>query len=207
MRYLEFRNQFHKFQAFSLHDIQKYDAAFDSRRLVEWQAKGYVRRIINRWYRLTEVPLSEQSLFRIANRIYAPSYVSLQSALGYYSMIPEAVFEVRSISTRKTQTFLTEYGQFAFRNIKPSAFFGYQILRIGEEPLLIAEPEKALLDLCYLSPQLDSTAAFEALRLTFPERFAVDKFWFYAKAMQNKALITRLKYLKPLLPHAHIKSN
>ncbi|HEC61359.1 MAG TPA: hypothetical protein ENI27_03800 [bacterium] len=81
MNYITFRNTLRKFPVFSLIDARAVDPGFDRRRLNEWQAKGYIRKIINRHYLFTDIDIDENRLFEIAGRIYKPSYISLRTVL------------------------------------------------------------------------------------------------------------------------------
>jgi predicted transcriptional regulator of viral defense system len=72
---------------------------------VEWQARGYLQRIVNRWYRFTEVPADEALLRFTATRIYQPAYLSLETALSYHGLIPEGVYTLICVSPRKTQEY------------------------------------------------------------------------------------------------------
>ncbi|RYF66920.1 MAG: hypothetical protein EOO39_22185 [Cytophagaceae bacterium] len=168
MNYLSFHNQFASQDVVSTNEIQKAFPQFDTRRLVEWQQKGYIERLANRWYRFRKPIVDEQMLWWAANRIYQPSYVSLETALSHYGLIPEGVFSITSVSTRKTQTLTTPLGTFTYRSIKPALYFGYDILRWQDRPVLMANVEKVLLDVCYLRPELQSEADFDALRLNVP---------------------------------------
>lgn len=105
--------------------------------------------------------------FTIGNRLVSPSYVSLQSALEYYNLIPEAVPQVTSITSRyRTQKFDTPLGLFAFHHIKSQLFFGFSLEQVDTDQFVyLARPEKALLDLIYLTKQGHSPAFLEALRL------------------------------------------
>ncbi|MGI4871814.1 MAG: type IV toxin-antitoxin system AbiEi family antitoxin domain-containing protein [Janthinobacterium lividum] len=137
---------------------------FDTRRLVEWQERGYLQRVVNRWYRFTEALVDEPLLWWTANRIYQPSYLSLETALSYHGLIPEGVYTLTSVSTRKTQTYATPLGEFSYQRLKPALYFGYEVLRPAGRPVLMANLEKALLDYCYLHPHLATAADFMALR-------------------------------------------
>lgn len=86
----------------------------------------------------------------LANQIYTPSYLSFHWALGYYGLIPEMVFMFTSATTRVPRLFKNEFGSFQYRHIKPDYFAGYQSLEIGLQKVLIAVPEKALLDLWHI---------------------------------------------------------
>lgn len=68
---------------------------------------------------------------RISNCLYRPSYISLESALSHYNFIPEGVYTIQNISTRKTILYETPIGSFQYRNIKPGVFFGYHVIRIN----------------------------------------------------------------------------
>lgn len=87
--------------------------------------------------------------FLIANKIYSPSYVSLDTALSFYSLIPETVYSVISVTTKKTNRFLVGNKEFVYHKIKTSAFLGYKLTRVDGEKVYLATPEKAVADLVY----------------------------------------------------------
>jgi len=206
LTYFDFRNALIDFKVFSIGDAKKLFPGFDSKRLVEWQKKNYLRKLINKWYLFTEIPVDEILLFRISNCLYRPSYVSLESALSYYSLIPEAVYSQQAITTRKTTTYETPVGSFNYRSIKPELFFGYEILHKDKLPVMIAEAEKALLDYLYLTASLKTIKDIEALRFNYAEmqsRVDWKKLEKYALVFGSKTLDKRIKDLKKLLPHAN----
>jgi predicted transcriptional regulator of viral defense system len=82
MRYLELKESLKDFTVFSLADIRQTDSFFHRRRLNEWQEKGYIKKLIRGFYIFSDLELNENVLFEIANRIYAPSYISLEIALS-----------------------------------------------------------------------------------------------------------------------------
>ncbi len=84
----------------------------------------------------------------IANHLYAPSYVSMSSALRYYGLIPEAVYTVQSVTAKASRHFDTPLGRFEYTS-QPRATFaiGATLAREGDYAFLIATPEKALCDL------------------------------------------------------------
>ena len=92
---------------------------------------------------------NKPSQFFMANKIYQPSYISFESALSYYGLIPETVYSVTSASPKATREFSMQNYHFVFRRIKKEAFAGYVPAEIGGETILIAEPEKALADYYY----------------------------------------------------------
>jgi predicted transcriptional regulator of viral defense system len=94
------------------------------------------------------------------------SYVSLQSALAYFGMIPEYVPVTTSVTTRRPYHWETPLGIFTFRHIQVDFFIGYRLEDIGEgQQAFIASPEKALLDLIYLESGGDTLDYLTELRL------------------------------------------
>jgi hypothetical protein len=84
----------------------------------------------------------------LANLIYGPSCVSLDSALQHYGLIPEDVMAVTSVTTGRSRSFDTPVGRFTYRQI-PLAAFRIGMDRVEETPgkaVLIATAEKALAD-------------------------------------------------------------
>lgn len=87
----------------------------------------------------------------IANLLVVPSYVSLERALAFHGLIPEAVPVVQSVTRARPAVFENPAGTFQYRHVKQDWFFGYRETELGSGTALIAVPEKALLDLVYLS--------------------------------------------------------
>lgn len=104
--------------------------------------------------------------FLIANRMVRGSYVSCQSALAYYSLIPEYVPTVTSVTTGRPARWETPFGIFEFYHLKSDLLRGYRQVEVAEgRKAFIAAPEKALLDLIYLHPGADSPMYLRELRL------------------------------------------
>lgn len=94
--------------------------------------------------------ISEQSpnTFLLANQIYGPSYVSMDSALSFHGSIPERVFQITSVSTRTSKQFNTAMGRFDYLQVKPS-YFSFGIGNYGNPTsgyFMMASPVKALWD-------------------------------------------------------------
>ncbi len=119
--------------------------------LSKWAKSGKLIELRKGYYLLPKKIKKYPPHFYIANTIYFPSYISLQSALSFYGLIPEAVYSITSVSTRKTYEIKNKLGNFIYRQIKKELFFGYKLHKINDFPVLIAEPEKAIIDLIYLS--------------------------------------------------------
>lgn len=107
---------------------------------------GLFLKLRNGYYVLKD---SHPSLYSIANKLYQPSYISLETALSYHHLIPETVYGITSVTTKPTREFQTPCGAFSYQRIKQSVFTGYHPLEIEGELVLFAEPEKALADHLY----------------------------------------------------------
>lgn len=114
--------------------------------------------------------------FLVANRLVPGSYVSLESALAYYEMIPEHVAAITSVTARGSGVWSTPVGSMIYRHIQPAYILGYERLEVATgQAAFIAQPEKALLDLAYLRPGGDEPAYLASLRLQNLERLDVSR--------------------------------
>lgn len=112
--------------------------------------------------------------FLVANHLQRASYVSLQSALAFYGLIPETVNITISVTAGRPERLETPLGIFEFRHIKTTLLFGYQMIDLGGQNALMATPEKALLDLVYLHPGGESLDYLHGLRLQNLDRLDPD---------------------------------
>ena len=195
VNYLEFRNELRHFLVFSTKDILKCYPMFDSRRLVEWQEKGYLKKIINRWYYFTDTTINEEFLYLIANSIYSPSYISFETALSYYQLIPEAVYTITSATSLKTNEFNTITGTFSYRHLKPPLLFGYRLIETENYRMKIAEIEKTILDYFYINEKINTEEAFVGMRVNreaLMSQLNIRKMNAYLKLYANKTLETRV---------------
>jgi hypothetical protein len=101
----------------------------------------------------------------IANHLQRASYVSMQSALAFYNLIPDTVNTTVSVTTGRPEYLSTPLGDFEFRHVKPGLFKGYQMTDLGDQQAFVATPEKALLDLVYLQPDGETPEYLQELRL------------------------------------------
>ncbi len=198
MSFLEFQKAFSDYPAISIQEIRKASPGFNPRNLTNWQARGLVKKIRNGWYALAGQRLSQPLLFAIANQVYTPSYVSLESALSWHGFIPEGVFTVTSVSSRKTQTFDGQLGKFTYQALQPMQMTGFRLLEAEGWRFKMAEPEKALLDFLHLHPVYDSPEAIAGLRLN---PFTINelneaKLEDYLALFHNKSLEKRLKLVR-----------
>ena len=121
--------------------------------LSRWMAKGVIISLRRGFYRLAD-PFARLPLVpaELSGLIYRPSYLSGVWALSYYDLIPERVVELTAVTTRAPHQFQNPVGSFTYRHLKQAAFFGYEQKSFGGRPILVAAPEKALLDHWHLAP-------------------------------------------------------
>ncbi len=205
MRYFDLREQLKDCVVFSVNDIRNIEPDFDLRRLSEWVAKGLIKRIRRGFYVFADISLEDETLFIIANKIYQPSYISYETALSSYGIIPEAVFGVTSATTLKTQDFNTSAGHFIYRRIKPELFFGYYPEQFRGGVYKKAYLEKAILDHLYSRPDIGDQTQFRETRFkTEPAKALIKekRFREYAQRFNNQALFKRAQNFINYLDHA-----
>lgn len=118
----------------------------------------------------------------IANHIYGPSYVSMESALRYYGLIPESVYAVKSMTTKRSRSFENTIGRFDYTICEPNYYsIGINLESNDKCSYLMASPEKALCDLIAYTPKLrprfvKSLRVFleEDLRLNMEQFYKMD---------------------------------
>jgi predicted transcriptional regulator of viral defense system len=137
--------------------------------------------------------------FLVANRMILASYVSLQSALAYYSMIPEYVPVTTSVTTGRPSHWKTSIGIFNFRHIQVDFFYSYQLVDLGEkQQAFIATPEKALLDLVYLESGGDSLDYLAELRLENLNRLNLQSLERLARRINKPKLMRAAESIREL---------
>lgn len=112
--------------------------------------KGLLMRLKRGLYARTETlgHLDQIDLFRIANVLQVPSYISLMTALSYYGITtqPQRRF-FESISVKRTKTFEAGEISFHYSKIRPDLYRDF----VKRDGVFIALPEKAVLDSLYLA--------------------------------------------------------
>jgi len=117
---------------------------------------------------------TEQNGISAANVIYQPSYLSERWTLGWYGIIPEKVVSFTSVTPRPTRRFVNGFGTYLYRTVSQQLFTGYLQREIMGVSVLMAEPEKALLDCWYLEPGEWSAPRMESMRFN-PENILPDR--------------------------------
>lgn len=148
-----------------------------SRQLSRWTKTGRLYQLRRGMYALAP-PFQKikPHPFVVANRLVLGSYVSCQSALAHYGLIPEYVPVVVSVTTARPGHWKTPLGVFEYRHIKTELLRGYRQVDLGGgQRAFLAVPEKALLDLIYLQPGADSPDYLRELRLQNLDQLDLDQ--------------------------------
>lgn len=140
---------------FSFNDLKQLFSTGNTKSLKQtiykWRNGGKIIRLKGGLYELVYPKRSDIPDLYIANRMYQPSYVSLETVLSMHSIIPEIAMQTTSITTKTTRTYNNTYGSFIYRTVKREYFTGYYIDSNRDFSILIAEPEKAIVDYLYLN--------------------------------------------------------
>jgi predicted transcriptional regulator of viral defense system len=109
-----------------------------------------------------------------ANRMIVPSYVSLETALYLYQMIPEHVVETRSVTIKRSRLVENALGRFRYFQVRRD-YFSLGIVSLGadEGSFLIASPAKALCDLVILTRNL-RIQSLRAMRAFIEDDMRID---------------------------------
>lgn len=203
MKFRDFYSSFRELPLFNLNDIRKVSPGFHSVQLNDWRSRGYIERFAGRYYFFADRLMDEGLLYMMTNKIYEPSYISLESALERYHIIPESVLGVTSISSRKTRHFQSKWGTLSYQSIKPILMFGYEVIEASEQvKYKMAVVEKAVLDYLYLNSQVKSKEDFESLRWNrnqLSEQMDNQRFNYYLKIFNSKMLALRCRKLQEFL--------
>lgn len=200
MNFLSFRNLLYPQGCFNINQVLLWEKDFDRNNLTRWCRKGLLVKLRNEYYAFPEYRQVPGFSRYVANRIYSPSYISLHSALSFYGIIPEEVVQLTSVTTLKTARFENDFGSFHYQNVKASLYFGYDIKMLSYgRGVLMATPEKALLDLLYLNPYYTTEQDMEELRLDedyLANELDAGRLAEYATRIGSRTLDKRLSCLK-----------
>jgi len=184
----------HKMYVFTLRDINNLfpdeKVKTIKNNLIRWISKGYFVRLKRNLYELVEQPELKIPDLYIANRLYEPSYVSLETALSVYSIIPDIAAGVTSVTTRPTRTFKNKYGLFFYRTCQRRAFVGYRLTLYEGFKVYIADKEKALVDFLYYRLRTGSSLNFDEERFNkkILREIEWEKAFYYAQLFNFKTV-------------------
>lgn len=156
MKYEEFRKKYQGWPVIPSAVVVREDQSeyqVTRNQLSRWVKKGSLISLRKGMYAFPpEEAAAAPEIFYIANRLYEPSYISLEYALSLYELIPEYVPVVTSVTTRKTMSFKNAAGHFTYQHVVPRAFRGFRQEKLDHDrQVFLAEPEKAVLDFLYLN--------------------------------------------------------
>jgi len=141
-------------------------------------------------YRKVDLPLEH-----VANRLVYPSYVSMESALAWYDLIPEAVSVVTSVTTARPRVLENVLGTFRYRHIRRGLFWGFESENLQGQECVIALPEKAILDLFYFRSGVATAEEIQEMRFQNLDRLDEKRLLALACRTGVKKLITGARLL------------
>lgn len=149
---------------------------------------GLFLKLRNGFYMIAD---SNPSIYFVGNKLYEPSYISLNTALSYYGIIPEVVYAITSITTKAFREFNTPKGNFIYQRIKKEAFTGYSLKQIDKEKVFFAEPEKALADYLYFV-DLKRVSLNDRLKL---KNIKKDELIIFVKLFKRKSMLKLIDHI------------
>ena len=146
----------------------------------------------------------------IANHLYGPSYISLDTALSYWGLIPERVYEISSVTINTSKMYKTAVGRFSYKNM-PLPYYSFGIKQVQltkKQTVLMASMEKALCDKIIATSGVLLRSVKQTLELLI-EDFRIDENFlrkleittissWLKDAPKENSLITLVKALKGL---------
>jgi len=190
MKLYELQEKLSQLKYFTPLDVKRFANLSDnSLRKIIWRytKKGIFVKLRNNLYMFKNNRMP--SLWLMANKIYCPSYISFETALSYYGIIPETVYTVISATSKVTRNFSALNNEFVYKKIKIEAFTGYGAIKLDDETVLVAEPEKSLADYLYFV-HLKKSSLNERLRTKKINR---NSFYEYVKLFHNESFYKWVK--------------
>lgn len=164
--------------------------------------KGIIKSLKQGVYLLNEeLSLRPYSKEILANLIYGPSYISLETALSYYGFIPERVTTTTSICLGRGKSFSTPVGEFEYHHMKDSLYpMGVQLREIFPDAFCqYATPEKALLDFLYIK---ETKGSFKHQKDYYD--YILDSYRLDLNAIESKISLKKVQKLAELYPFQHL---
>ena len=197
MRFSDFKKKIQNYPFFRSTLLSNIENPPDTLRVQvsHWSKKGLLIPLKRGMYTLNDYDRRQPfSLFFLANQLYSPSYISLESALSHYGFIPEGVFGITSVSTKKTQRFTNLMGNFTYSHIRPYLYRDFiEITDEYDTAYYIASPERALVDFFYFrsinQQSLDLDYFDDSIRLQNLENIDIDKVIDIARSFKSQQLM------------------
>lgn len=158
----------------------------------------------------TKLDIATPEPLLIANHLYGPSYISLDTALSHWGLIPERVYEISSVTTKNSKLYKTAVGRFSYKNM-PLPYYSFGIKQVQltkKQTVLMASMEKALCDKIIATSGVLLRSVKQTLELLI-EDFRIDENYlrkleiktinsWLKDAPKENSLITLIKALKSL---------
>ncbi len=205
MKFFDFEKKMREYPVFSSTELRTI--FLDEKNILVqvafWRKRGYIKNIKKGLYVLASATNKIDPVV-LAEKIYKPSYVSLEYALNYYGIIPDIPGTYTSVTTRKTQSFTNSFGTYSYRKMKESFFVGYRIMQENGLKYSIATPEKALMDYLYLNKNrlVAKFDFWEQLRIDEEFRFNKKDIKFYKVLFADKKVSLLVDNLLKYQEHA-----
>ena len=150
------------------YDIRNAFGQLDRVQLSRWEKRGLLVRVRRGQYILA-AKQDQVDVELLVNEI-KNCYISLEYALNYYNLIPEVPRKITAVTTARSETVETPFGDFVYKKIKPVLFTGYVLKdsKVEGRQIKIASLTKSVFDVVYFG-SFGAVPDFEKLRLNFEE--------------------------------------
>ncbi|MFH1244083.1 MAG: hypothetical protein V1487_00705 [bacterium] len=155
------------------------------KKIARLEQKQIIKKLIKGKYQFL---LTKTTDFYLANFLYSPSYISLESALSLHSIITGFTYQITSLTPKPTKTIGIDNRQYKYTHITPNLFWGYE----KRENFLLADPEKALLDYIYLATKGLRNPVFDEMDLTMLNQQKLEQ---YAQKFHNQSMVKIIQKL------------
>ncbi len=136
----------------------------------------------------------------VGSALVSPYYFAYATANHHYGFTPQIPATVYLATIHAHRAVHREDSTYRFVALSPAKFFGFQSVRVLTTEVMMAEPEKAIVDsldkMHYVGGIVEVAAILRAAR----GKVSWEKVGDYALRMRNRALIQRLGYLVDTLP-------
>jgi predicted transcriptional regulator of viral defense system len=162
----------------------RYDKTSAHSRIQILSKNGWLLRIKQGLYFVNDSifgPLQENlPLITISHCLFEDSYVSIAHALQYHELVDKNPEVVSAINVHVSKKFEFQSYTFKITKVKPDIYFGYHTISQQKRTVLIAEPEKALLDYLYVDINFTTPKVFLEPIIKHPETINIEKLQEYA---------------------------
>lgn len=171
------------------------------KKIAQLRKIGYVKTMKNGLYVsavYADKEFGESYMQFMANILRSPSYISIEYVMAREGLIPESVYWVTSITIKSSRKYSNFLGNYLYRNIKNSLFFGFKEKNWNNNSIYIASKAKAVFDYFYLKSTYNSRADVYDARINW-DNFSEDdvsEFEKYVKLSKSIKMNTILKVIK-----------